>query len=986
MRKFLILLFLLILNTAMYAQRPVFRHYSVNEGLPSSEVYDVIQDSKGYMWIATNMGVSRFDGREFRNFDTQDGLPENTVFEVYEDETGRIWFVGFPFQLSYFRNDSIIAYNYNSILRMIAGAGAIPVKKSFLVDKDDGVTFCFHGNSSIYSIDKNGFTNRLYSGKTNSALIQIIEKNGQLLLSLERGSGSTTLLSVQSSAFEASFMVERSMKFSFSQTMASKGVSNEIFFIQNDDLYVVMPEGKVEQKQFPFRLIWVSSGTDGNIWLGTDKNGILSLNPHELESETLNYLSGYSVSSFTEDTEGGKWFSTLENGIYYQPSEDFLTYTKEDGLTDNKIICIELFQNSLYLGANDNYINILKNGKLSSKKLSDINGYYISAIKSAGDSVLWIGSNHFMLKYDGISEKKITMKPWEQGTSNSEGRTTFSIRDIDFMDSGGVLLTEIDGLSIFENDRFIYNSSIDDNLKLRFETIAREPGSSFLLGASNGLWRLTGRRFEYLGLKHPLLKQRIADIVTLGDSKNYLIGTNGFGLIVNLNDSIRQITRLSGLTSGSVSSLFLNENDLWIGTNNGLNRIDIRNLNKPIIPVKIYKKEHGLISNEINKITGDSDFIYIATNEGLTVFDLKKEIPVEYAPPVYINGLRIMRIDTLISDNYKLAYNQNNITISYTGISFRDGGQLQYKYKLEGLDNDWLRTGNTEVEFAFLPPGNYKFIVYGINSQGIESSQPAVLKFKILLPYWRKWWFITLVLLAVAFGAWFFYYLRMSSVRKEHALQNDINWYRQQSLTRQMDPHFVFNTLNSIQSYIIKNDVLSSSQYLSKFAKLMRLILNNSQQQAVPLSDEINALTLYMELESLRFQQKFDFNIHIDPAVEIENIYIPAFLIQPFIENAIWHGIMKLKSKGVIRVNFTKNEDYLICTVEDNGIGRNKSREFKSNQEINKKSLGISIVESRLRLLNNFYGGNMNIQITDLYNDTQQPSGTRVTINLPIII
>lgn len=165
----------------------------------------------------------------------------------------------------------------------------------------------------------------------------------------------------------------------------------------------------------------------------------------------------------------------------------------------------------------------------------------------------------------------------------------------------------------------------------------------------------------------------------------------------------------------------------------------------------------------------------------------------------------------------------------------------------------------------------------------------------------------------------------------------------------------------------------------------MRLILNNSQKQAIPLSDEIAALNLYMELESLRFQQKFEFSIITDHSVDVDSCYIPAFLIQPFVENAIWHGIMGLKIQGIIRISFSRERDQLICQVEDNGIGRTQSMEMKPENEKQKKSLGISLVETRLNLLNYFYSVNMKIVFTDLFNEDNSPAGTKVTINLPII-
>lgn len=985
-KRALLIIIIFVLSIALFAQKPVFRHYSVNEGLPSSEVYHIIQDSKGYIWIATNMGVSRFDGREFRNFDIQDGLPENTVFEVYEDETGRVWFVGFPFQLAYFSNDSIIPYKFNSVLRMIAGKGSVPVKKSFRVDKENNVVFSFLSKGEIYSVDSKGVVKDLIGKNEITNSIRIIENQNHLFTSQSGGIDNLVNIVLKLPDYVSTFPVVKSANYSFSYIVTHKGSFDEIYIVQNDYLIMITPDGKFQQKLFPHRLIWISSDQKGNIWVGTDKNGVYCMNPKEVMSPPLlQYLDGLSVSSFLEDNEGGKWFTTLENGIFYFSSEAFKSYDLEDGFSDIKINCLEIFQGNLYVGTNDDFLNIVDGKKIASIGISGKLGGVTYVLESWRDSLLWIGTNEYLYSYNG---KKMTRfinnyKFIEENTISS--RKVFSLKDIGFMGSDKILLGESRGLSILKDGDVIYNSFYNDNVELRIESIERETDSSFLLGALNGLWRFTGSRYEFLGVGSPLLKQRITDIVAFGEKDKYILGTKGSGLVVSINDTIRQISRLNGLSSNSITSLLLTGNDLWIGTNGGLNLIDIRDIGKENPNVVVLKKEHGLISNEINQLAGNEDYIYIATNAGLTVFDRKKHKPVQYIPPVYINSISIMKRDTLVADNYRLSHNQNFITISYYGISFRDGGNLLYKYRLRGLSDEWVTTNNLEVEYAFLPSGDYMFEVVAINSDGNESLVPAKLHFVILSPFWKTWWFISLSVLAIIAVSYAYYAHRLRQLKKEHALQNDSNWYRQQSLTRQMDPHFVFNTLNSIQSYIIKNDRMASSQYLSKFAKLMRLILNNSQNQAIPLSNEIDALNLYMELESLRFHHKFEFSINYDSSVDIETSYIPAFLIQPFIENAIWHGIMGLKSIGIISVGFTKDAGQLICTIEDNGIGRAKSKAMKSETEEAKKSLGISLVESRLKLLNDFYGTNMKVVFTDLYAADKTPAGTRVVINLPII-
>lgn len=984
-KRALLIIIISVLSIALYAQKPVFRHYSVNEGLPSSEVYHIIQDSKGYIWIATNMGVSRFDGREFRNFDIQDGLTENTVFEVYEDETGRVWFVGFPFQLAYFSNDSIIPYKFNSVLRMIAGKGSVPVKKSFRVDKENNVVFSFLRDGKIYQVSNGGELTTLYNVNLESFNTILVSIKDQILASQKGDSEKEILLFADFLENKKVIRLGKSKRFSHGNIILGNTSDSIVLFAQNEILCLIRLDGSFETFDLKERIFWLSIHNE-SLFVGKEFSGVEKYNINAINKGAIDrYLANFSITSVLIDNEGGKWFSTMENGIFYLPNEGFYSYTSSDGLAGDNVKSIEIFDDKLFLGFANNAFNYIENRKVNVIRNIDSNLKSVKILKTFRDKLLWIVTDDYVYSYDKSIYKKYINNYKKFDSYSKISRFIFNAKVVYPLSESEILLGEAVGLSVLKNGKVIYNSYYDDNVELRIEAIERETDSSFLLGSLNGLWRYTGSRYEFLGVGNPLLKQRITDIVGFGEKDRYILGTKGSGLVVSMNDTIKQISRLNGLSSNSITSLLLTGNDLWIGTNGGLNLIDIRDIGNENPNVVVLRKEHGLISNEINQLAGNEDYIYIATNAGLTVFDRKKHKPVQYIPPVYINSISIMKRDTLVADNYRLSHNQNFITISYYGISFRDGGNLLYKYRLRGLSDEWVTTNNLEVEYAFLPPGDYLFEVIAINSDGNESLIPANLHFVILSPFWKTWWFISLSVLVIIGVSFAYYSRRLRQIRKEHALQNDTNWYRQQALTRQMDPHFVFNTLNSIQSYIIKNDRMASSQYLSKFAKLMRLILNNSQKQAVPLSNEIAALNLYMELESLRFHHKFEFSINYDSSVDIETSFIPAFLIQPFIENAIWHGIMGLKSIGIISVGFTKDAGQLICTIEDNGIGREKSKQMKSETEKDRKSLGISLVESRLKLLNNFYGADMKVVFTDLYADDKTPAGTRVVINLPII-
>jgi ligand-binding sensor domain-containing protein/two-component sensor histidine kinase/uncharacterized protein with PQ loop repeat len=984
---FLLLIFLVTIQVA--GQSPVFRHYRVDDGLPSSEVYHVFQDSKGYIWLATNMGVSRFDGREFRNYDVQDGLPENTVFEIYEDEAGRVWFVGFPFQLAYYENDTIYRYKYNDVLEQISGKGYVPVKKSFKVNLDGGIYFTLFRNPVLFHITPSGEIQRIKGGNLDYNGISILEVDNQVFI-YQSGENRDKILRARivSDSISNEILVSRSQNYSYGNLFAIKGAGGEIYFAYNEFLTKIFPDGSYFTVDNKDRLIWMSIDSEDNLWVGTDKNGVYEYKDGKVDDQPIKeYLNNLSVSSICTDKEGGRWFTTLEDGVFYLASECFQSFRESDGLTINKINCLTIAGDKLILGTNDPYINIIEHNEINPVKISDSPNGVIYAVEPDQNNDLWIGTNDFLYYYNQGKIVKFLNDHEIFKTTNINSRKVFNIKDI-LNDAGKLIIGEAQSFTMMEKGKVIYNSLFNDNIELRVETVEQIGEAEYLLGTLKGLWQYSKGKFEYLGSLSPLLSNRITDIEYISKHKLIIAGTKGYGIVIHSVDTTINITSANGLSSNSVTSLLITGNLLWVATNNGLNLLDLEKIGTEEMRIKIFTKQYGLISNEINQIAGNQNFIYIATNEGLTVFNRKNYKPVTVPPPIYINTFSVMKRDTALKPGYFLRHSQNFISIKFTGISFRDAGNMIYKYRLIGLGENWISTSNSQVEYAFLPPGKYQFEVIAVNSDGLQSSRPATINFVILPPFWKTWWFITLIVLAASVLAFLFYSYRVNQIKRETILRNDISWYRQQSLARQMDPHFVFNTLNSIQSYIIKNDRLSSSQYLSKFSRLMRLMLNNSQKHAVPLNDEVSALSIYLELESIRFQEKFDFHLNIDPVIEPEVCYIPAFLIQPFIENSIWHGIIGIDRPGYIHVDLKLNEtgNQIICTVEDNGKGRVQSMAEKTLNDKNRKSLGISIVESRLSLLNSLYGIEMNIIYTDLYDKEGKPAGTRVRINLPIIL
>jgi LytS/YehU family sensor histidine kinase len=242
-----------------------------------------------------------------------------------------------------------------------------------------------------------------------------------------------------------------------------------------------------------------------------------------------------------------------------------------------------------------------------------------------------------------------------------------------------------------------------------------------------------------------------------------------------------------------------------------------------------------------------------------------------------------------------------------------------------------------------------------------------------------------LVFLVLVIGVLVVRQNRMNAKRRISEMNHKISEVTQKNLRQQMNPHFIFNTLNSIQYYMYQHDKIATNNYLTKFSMLMRKTLENSQHTSIPIKDELDALELYLELESLRFKEKFEYSITIDEEIDTVLIKIPTMLIQPYVENSINHGLVNKEEKGFVHIDVKLSDDRLLCTIEDNGIGRKAAMEIKDQKNANHSSLGTKITESRLNLVNSLYGKSMKVDYTDLENESGKARGTRVRIYIPVM-
>lgn len=536
----------------------------------------------------------------------------------------------------------------------------------------------------------------------------------------------------------------------------------------------------------------------------------------------------------------------------------------------------------------------------------------------------------------------------------------------------------------FSKEKFIYASYPDDSVLLKVESINRDLYGDLWLGTTSGLFQYS-QKAGYVNFKQidERLQNRISCICNDSNDSSVWIGTHGSGLL-NFNPKTQEIHKQfnteDGLLSNSILNLHMGDSSIWIGSNHGLMELSLYDEND----IYTYTIDDGLPSNKINEVIVFNDTVYAATDAGLLLFPTFNTNENENNMPVYITKFQVMDKDTTICDDIALPYNENFVSINFLGISFRNDGHIKYRYILEGLNDKWNTTYNTNIKFASLSPGDYVFKVSALNKSG-EWSVPAQVRFTIITPFWNTTAFkvfITILILLIFSGILRY---RTNVMKKENQLREDVAVLRQKALAKQMDPHFIYNSLNSIQSFIIKNENMVAVKYLAKFSKLMRKVLQNSTESYITIEEEMESINLYLELERVRFNKKFDFDIKIDPKIIRDLTYIPSFFVQPFVENAIWHGLMNLDRQGEVVVAMEKKINAISILIQDNGIGREKAKAIKKYQVKEHTSMGIDITRQRLDLVNRLHDTNYKIEIIDVMTEKGMAMGTKVQFNLPCL-
>jgi len=964
LRRFICFSALLFIFTGFrgLAQNPVSRSYTVDDGLPSNEVYDIFEDSLGYLWFATDHGISRFDGYEFKNYSTNDGLTHNTIFGFFEDQRHRVWMRAFNSTLCYMENGQIYPYKHNAVLKEFLGRHFI---QTFGIDSLGDLWFnSILAPFGLHRQDRHtGRITRIPHKKGFNAFLRELG-GGKFISGVYRDENlkpiDDRVTYEDHTWYYNSVPVPVPERDVFRAATAGKGHymsshSQKLTEFHNGRIVrrLSMPERK------PVTYIY---GDKGNFWITGP--GLYLSTPDSL----YHFFKDQPLNCIRKDKRGSYWLASAYHGILYIPDkliqEPAFHYAEKPYL-------LAVYKNVLYS---------LSQNKLKTFLLSDQGpGALMDSTKlNYWVHHLTVNSDRNELQLSGSFCTLNQQNPERLGpviNFNTIRQGMGSCRN-SFRSGSSIYAAGNSGWEILREEKDKHYLSAKHGFSKFCSAICLDSAGTVWIGAADGLYRyVNGQTLPYRP-EEPAFRQNISAISCMDDG-TLVVSTRGRGLILLDGNRTYYIRKNDGLTTDLCDQLLIDGHSIWVCTNKGLNRILIqRSPGGLAFQITNICLEHGLPSNLIHDAVRYKDLLILATGKGLAWFDVSRFALNSYTPPVYIDAVstnrRRVTADSLLSDT------ETDLSFGFTGLLYNNPGKVQYRYKLEGYESDWNYTTERSVHYLNLPAGDYAFVVTAMNENGVWSDQAARYDFSIPLHFTKTWWFLLFLVGAGLAVLWLIirYYLKQRRMQEQMSMA--MLMAELKTLRSQMKPHFVFNSLSSIQHFILSSDQESAHLYLSRFANLMRKILDNTSKDSISLTGELEMLELYLSLEKLRFGKEFDYSLSIDESLDPEQCEVPPMLIQPYIENAIWHGLLPKKDRARLWVRFyPEGGATLVCEVEDNGIGRKAAAE---KQKSGHRSTGMKNIEERIGILNHVQPNRISIGITDLADDSGQACGTRVIL------
>ncbi|MEM0991569.1 MAG: histidine kinase [Bacteroidota bacterium] len=1011
----------------IWAQEHDYYQYTVADGLPTNYVYGVIEDDDGYIWAYTENGMAKFDGYQFQHFSTEDGLPGNDVIQCLKDKDGRLWLDIYGLQApAYIKGDSVVVfedrkYSPSPAMHLVDGYITYKLEHYFFQYGKEGVkkisywrfdslliqkfpdyfqidSIVAHENMTIEERSSFYRNSRktVRFGKDSTYFLNKIDMLNEVFYSYERNDFNIffiPLIAPERAANEMYWLDgQHWSSFSFPELLfrnynnyPTEKIPNEEAFLMAFDqknYYWIKPKAKSIQT-LGFEVSDMGSVSyvvpkllDSSLFFSTN----FGFFQYDYEGKLLDKLSTESISqqyfmlSSFKDSKGNIWIGSREAGLFMIPAQKRKTRLLSSRVSDDQAFeqIIRTEQGEILAFTDNTGIYLVQDDSLINLILPDRTIRFRAAQQTSMGIIISSGKGFVM-------DNDLNIKAFEEvflTNLESLDQRTFSRQPCIAYDEineklygGRVLIYAYD----VSNPKNVKMHTININsTQLHFHS----GQNTLYIGNNEGIYILDDQQAV------PFL-DRLKDISVLSSTEKQLwIGTENSGLWTYdfCSKALYQISK-----AAYIRQIRPYQEGSWlIACNEGILVVD------SLKEQHRYTVEDGLFSNEIRDVNYDGErYIYVANSEGLLQLDTwwkdEAKLPKDALQITHILvNEKPINTDTFL----QLAHHQNTLEFKYRLLSFESNKNIQYLSKLEPLEDEWRISAMRHSFYLSLPPNNYKFHLKARDAYGNEI-ELSPLSLIIRPAFWQTIWFqvllIVLVLGALIAYIWNLRYQQKQKIlaertrlEKEKHLNNYIVEAKLSTLRAQMNPHFVFNALASIQYYIQDNKKDVAEEYLASFAALMRKYLNSSKTHFITLKDEIELLRLYTDLEQMRFEGHFEVNFFISQDLLVKDISIPSMLIQPYVENAIKHGLHPRKDQeGELNIHFSEQGNTLYCRIEDNGVGISNSRKRKKEKSLGS---GLSIIQEKIVTLRQSELADVSVVIDDLAAANERFPGTAVEI------
>lgn len=977
------LIFVLFLFSILSAeaQNPFVKNYSIANGLITNKIYCVYQDSKDFMWFGTDAGVIRFDGDNFVNFNKEDGLSDNLVIRIKEDFSGRLWFMNYNGTANYYFENKIFNENNAPFLSDLE-------TNFFLYDfyqNIDSTIYFYNSASEIFAIKNNQLVDYInYSGTSY--------ENEFDFFYLNKSSEDNFYLWDFNGVYEFKEIDDSLIFHPHSEKLHKAFFKSENEIIGLDrfgNLHIFKDHEIIQENIFHSETQNINSiliDNENFIWVATFDNGVFCYK----NGEIILHLDIANAQTLVLDDENNIWTSSIKKGVF-KINRDILKYNfigKEE--FDNEGITDLALENSggIWL-TNGRSMFVLRNNEVKTTSLKVENGAITNLNQIKNNTLFANGSETELYIFDNIGGNINSYSKPNNNHKTLRYRIKKTAIDKDEQYLYSHLYDELVSINI--TDKNLYKVTTADIQKGRINNVFFNRYNGLIVNSANKNMITINPEYKGknvvsyfidndLSLK-PIEGQSITSHIIINDEYE-LFNLVGNKLLLQDSVSFYNLTeRFQNQIDYAIKDMAYDGTTIFFFTTKTI--YFISNPLKIIDGKPLQLNRLNIDFNNINDIFCKDSTLYVATDNGLTFIPIEDCVNAQIQPTKpYFSKISLDEEEYDFSDGKVSFKNKNRLSIDFASLNF-SSIPSNYSYMLEGADNNWISGNENRVVYLNLKPGHYSF---KLKSRKDRENYSEIIELPIIVkPTIFQRLISKIVIVLLLFGIVFllirYFYRRKIKQQETDTLLITLEHKALQSM---MNPHFIFNALGSIQRYLLENRSTEAGTYLSQFARLIRQNMNSLKANSISIEDEVERLRNYIDLEKFRMNNRFKYEIFVDENINDYDSCIPSMVVQPFVENAIWHGVSSLEEHtGKITIRFKEiDEKSILIEIEDNGMGMEKSKAFsKSDQNLN---MGVSLTIKRLKLIGERKKVNAKIITSELNPGNKNP-GTKITLVIPLV-